>query len=195
MSESNHTFRPGALLGFSNRGCPGVVINLTTWGIPGRGLSHVALVGRHPETKDLVLWESLYTSPGPCLVQGKAVSGVQVQPIERRIERYNGHVWHYPLVVRLTAEQLFRLDTYCLESLGLDYDELGAIRSRGLSIIERLVFRPQDLTSVFCSEFAAGAHQVVGVTNDALNASRQNPNRLMRRERRMGVLCKPVQLK
>ena len=179
---------PGDILAFSKKGLIGAVINLATWGLPGWGASHVAIIGR--KDGQLVLWESLGMPNRPCLIQGKVVTGVQVQNIENRIQDYDGRVWHYPLCRPLDAEQLDRLDAFCVRYLGTDYDMLGAFRSRGLSLIEKLVFRPIDLTSVFCSEFCAAAHHYAGVTNGVGNASRLNPNKYIRRERAAGILAK-----
>ncbi len=189
------SYLPGDVLGFSRRGCVGYTINLATWGIPGWGLSHVALVGRHPRTGVRVLWESLLTIDRRCLVQGTYTTGVQVQPIKERIRRYPGRVWHYPLVEPLHAAQLEELDDFCLEYLGVDYDQIGAFRSRGLSLVERFIFRPQDLTSVFCEEFLLAVHHRLGLVNGNLNASRMNPNKGTRYEVKQGVLSAPLRIK
>lgn len=188
-------FLPGDILGFSASGCLGATINLGTWGVPGWGLSHVALVGRNPDSpSDNVLWEATGLVGTPCVLQGRYTSGVQVQHIAARVAGYVGRVWHYPLVKPLKPEQVDDLDTFCEQHLGRDYDAIGAFRSRGLSLVERCVFRPADLTSVFCSEFVAAAHAFAGVIV-GLNISRMNPNRLVRYERAAWILAKPSRLK
>ena len=182
-------YLPGDILAFSSQGLIGAVINLATWGIPGWGASHVAMIGREGGYgKRLVLWESLGMPNEPCLIRGKVVTGVQVQDITNRIKNYKGRVWHYPLTQPLDSEQVWDLDRFCMQYLGTDYDTLGAFRSRGLSLIEKVIFRPADLTSVFCSEFCAAAHHHLGIFTK--NASRMNPNRFIRCECAAGVLAK-----
>tara|TARA_Y100000310_G_scaffold148554_1_gene147809 strand:- start:659 stop:1222 length:564 start_codon:yes stop_codon:yes gene_type:complete len=179
--------RPGDVLAFSNRGPAGWVINLTTWGVPTWGYSHLALVGLHPITGRIVLWESIMTYDMPCLLQEKLVKGMQVQDIDERIERYNGRIWHYALRKPLSSAERTKLTEYGQRYLGTNYDYVGAFRSRGLSCIEKCIFRPEDLTAIYCSEWCIAAHRyverIVGV-----NASRMNPNRAMRVERKMNVV-------
>ncbi len=187
-------FRPGDVLGFSNRGCTGIVINLTTWGIPRWGLSHVALVGRHPDTGEPVLWESLALIDRPCLIQKKVTTGLQVQPIRERVERYNGRVWHYRLTNRLTEDEQDQLAEYCQRFLGTNYDHVAAFRARGLTCLERWVFRPEDLKAMYCGEWMITAHRYVNRIQ-GVNASRMNPNRGVRIELKMNVLQQPTRLR
>ena len=194
-SQAREDVQPGDAIGFSHCGCEGAVINLATGGIPCRDLSHVAIAANHPETKTLVLYESLWTQTAPCLIQRRPARGVQCQRLPRRVRMYPGRVWRYPLAKPLSSLESILLTESCVKAIGLDYDEMGAFRSRSLSLVEKFIFRPQDLTSVFCSEFVAYQYVQIGVLGVGMNASRQNPNRLKRIMRRAGLLQKPVRLK
>jgi hypothetical protein len=82
-----------------------------------------------------------------------------------------------------------------METIHTPYDEMGAFRSAGigLSWIESL-FREEDLTTIFCSEWCCAAHTEIGIFRTD-NVSRWNPNRFVRTERRQGILLKPRRLK
>lgn len=172
--------RPGDLLGFSHCSASGVIVNLGTFGVPFYGLSHVAIVAHHPDTGRPVLFESLESENGPCLIQNAVVTGVQCQPIRQRIARYRGHVWSMPLAEPLNDEESERLTAKATLYIGRQYDYVGAKRSRGLTLFEKALYRAPDLTSLFCSEYVAD----LLMTSDRLspcNVSRMNPNRLYRR--------------
>jgi len=104
-------------------------------------------------------------------------------------------VWHYPFYRPLYPFESKRLSEFLLEYLGKDYDAIGAFRAGGIgwSWLESKL-RRQDLTSLFCSEYCAAAHAHVGVFRTD-HVSRWSPNRLVRTERRRGILLKPWRLK
>lgn len=186
-------FKAGDILGFSGRGLCSAVINLTTYGLPFFGVSHVGIIGRHE--KRLLLFESMVNTSMPCVIQGKMVAGTQAHDIKKSIECYNGKVWHYPLYGYLNTKENDTLTTFLLEHIGSDYDTIGAIRAGGVAFswLESK-FRKQDLSSIFCSEYCAAAHQRVGILGTN-HASKWSPNRLVRVERRWGILRQPVRLK
>lgn len=186
-------FMPGDLLGFSGHAWSSAGINIATYGIPLWSLSHVAIVGEHE--KKTVLFESLTDSPQPCLVAGKLVVGTQVHEIQRTIDEYHGKVWHYPLFRKLYDFERGRLNNFLHEYLGHGYDQIGAFRAGGLgfSWVESWL-HPQCLSSLFCSEYCCAAHSTIGVFATD-NVARWSPNRLVRKERRMGILLKPRRLK
>lgn len=188
------SLRAGDVLGFSACDCLGVGINLATWGLPGVGLSHVAICADHPDTGDLVLFESTSLYPVPCAIRGVVVSGLQCHAIRPRVATYRGKVWAYQLRKPLDVRQSNRLTAYCLRHLGTAYDAIGAFRSRqaGFGWLERRL-RPEDLTSIFCSEFVAAAHRHVDVFQTA-NASAWNPNRYCRELQARGLVHEPERL-
>jgi len=186
--------RPGDMIGFSHCGCTGCWINLATWGIPGWGLSHVAIVGRHPVGGYPVLYESLSSIDKPCLIQQRIVSGLQCQSLERRVHRCCGRIWHYPLSVPLADTQQEVLHNLCMAWMGTKYDELGAFRSRELSIIEQMILRPPDVSSLFCSEWVAMVYRKLRIL-PITNVSDFNPNRLARYGLKCKAFCPPTRMK
>lgn len=180
----------GDLVGFSASGMLGAMINLGTWGVPGYGLSHIAIVGEytkpgvgHPEK---LLFESTTTVEAPCYVKGKRINGTQAHQPRYRVAYYPGRVWHYRLAHPLPKEKRDELSQFLLDGLGTPYDTLGAFRARGLTLVERFIFRPSDLNSVFCSEWCAAGWQKIGLIDNE-EAQRWSPNKLARYGRRESI--------
>jgi len=196
--------KPGDVIGFSGNYWHSHAINLLTYGLPWWGLSHIA-VAAEAESEDLVrfdgvspeepyrgscllLFESTSLCPYPCYLQLRHHEGTQAQIPTRRILDYNGKVWHYPLSRELRPLESRRLTCYLLNYIGTGYDTIGAFRAGGVgfSWLESL-FRPEDLSSIFCAEYVAAAHRHIGLFKTR-SASRWNPNLLARREQRVGIL-------
>lgn len=219
MERGMYDFRPGDILGFSGDTWVSATINLATYGIPYWGLSHLGIVAEYNgeswpsgllfhgtelyingslETepfRGLLLFESTFGCPMPCEIQGKVGSGAQAHNIKERIEQYGGKVWHYPLYRDLRPLESRRLTAFLLKHLGRNYDAIGALRAGGIgfSWLESRL-RQEDLSSLFCSEYCAGAHKHIHLL-DTDSASRWSPNLLTRVERRRGILLKPRRLK
>ncbi len=191
--ETNPAFKVGDVIGFSGRSWGSRLINIATYGLPGWGISHVGVIGEYHGK--LFLFESLIEGNRGCLIVGGEIPGVQAHDIPRSVIGYEGRVWHYPLYRQLYDHEARRLNLTILSNIGKPYDEMGAMRSggAGLSWVESL-FRGEELASLFCSEFVAYEFATTGLY-PIVNASRWNPNRLIRRLRRHRVLKKPVRLK
>lgn len=197
-STAERLYRSGDLVGFSADGPLSFGINLATCGWPmqprkWRGLSHVAIVARDPIADQLVLWESTSLYRRPCIHCEEVHGGVQSHWIGSRVLTYGGAVWHYRLRQPLDEEQDFQLAYYLQGEHGKTYDNLGAFRSREtpLSLLERcFARRPEDLTSIFCSELIAAAWRHVGRWNPP-DASRWSPNRLARTALAIGLVDEP----
>ena len=193
----SHKPRPepkaGDIIGFSGDSWLSFGINLATYGIPFWSLSHVGILGEHEG--ELLLFESTSLSDLPCVIQGKPVWGTQAHRLDECVEAYGGKVRHYPLWRPLYTFESQRLSSFLVKHIGKDYDAIGAFRAGGIgwSWIESKL-RRQDLSSLFCSEFCAAAHAHVGVFRTD-HAGRWSPNRLVRTERRRGILLKPWRLK
>ena len=187
------TFRPGDLIGFSGSAWTSAFIQLVTYGIPGWSLSHVAIIGEH-DSKNL-LFESDENPKLPCAIRGTIAKGVQAHSIQEKIASYPGKVWHYSLSRELYSFEQARLNGFLLSKIGDGYDKIGAIRAGGLgfSWVESC-FHEENLNSLFCSEYCAAAHREIGLFPTD-NVGRWSPNRLCRKERRMGLLLKPRRLK
>lgn len=204
--------KPGDIIGFSGDSWMSAMINLTTYGIPYWDLSHVGIVAEYDEMWDgrgreypcceyrprhheLFLFESTFGCLMPCKIQDRVGNGTQAHDIDERIKQYGGKVWHYPLSCALRPLESRRLTAFLLEHLGRDYDAIGAIRAGGVgfSWLESRL-RQEDLSSLFCSEYCAGAHKHIDIL-DVHSASRWSPNLLTRVERRRGILLKPRRMK
>ena len=196
-----HGILPGDLIGFAACTPLAVAIRACTCG----GINHVGIVTAWPP-RDLtdhprpsrqfppVLCESTANPCGPCVSQGIEVRGVQVHFLRQRILSHAGRVYHYPLAERLTERQQDILQEFCESHLGTEYDYHGAADARH-TLIAALVraVRGEDLDEVFCSEWAAACYRELGLLD--ANPSRFSPSRLVRYQRRAGVLGKPRRVK
>jgi len=195
LSTRLRRIRPGDVLGFSSCDATGSLIRACTGGLCGRGLSHVGVVTWWPNRSHYLLAESTTLADTPCVVLRERVSGVQVHWIRSRVLGYAGRVWHYPVARELAPDQVTALRRFTAKHLGVPYDYFGAARARHTPAawIARRVFG-EDLTAEFCSEFVAAAHRAIGLLQTD-NASAFSPARLVRTERRAGVLAKGVRIK
>lgn len=182
--------KSGDIIAFSGASFYSDLINVATYGIPRWGISHVGIMGEARDGR-LLLFESTEHGGLPCEITGAPFNGTQAHRFDAVREAYQGKVWHYPLYRLLYDHERQRLAQFLMETIHTPYDEMGAFRSAGvgLSWIESL-FREQDLTTIFCSEWACAAHTAIGIFHTD-NVSRWNPNRFVRRERRRGILLKP----
>ena len=200
--------KAGDVLGFSGDSWWSAGINIATYGLPWWGLSHVGIVAEaykgcawaYPELHavkpgTLMVFESTMSCDLDCAFQRRVIRGVQAHKIADRVAEYRGKVWHYPMCRRLRPLESERLTHFLLSHMGTNYDAIGAFRAGGIgfSWLESL-FRPEDLTSLFCSEYVRAAQNFLRLTSGN-NASRWNPNLLVRRERRDGLLLGPERIK
>jgi len=188
------TIQPGDIVGFSGECFISDLINVATYGVPRWGISHVGIMGEASDGR-LLLFESTTLDGLPCEITGAPFSGTQAHSFDAVVKAYQGKVWHYPLCRTLYENERQRLTQFLMETIHTPYDEMGAFRSAGigLSWIESL-FREEDLTTIFCSEWCCAAHTAIGLFRTD-NVSRWNPNRFVRTERRQGILLKPRRLK
>jgi hypothetical protein len=188
------TLQPGDIIGFSGDSWISDFINLATYGIPRWGISHMGIMGEAADGR-LLLFESTTLDGLPCEITREHFNGTQAHTLDAVVRAYQGKVWHYRLYRSLYENERQRLTRFLMGTVHTPYDDMGAFRSGGigLSWIESL-FREQDLTRIFCSEWVAAALACVGlwITD---NVSRWNPNRLTRRLRSAGVICRPRRLK
>lgn len=185
--------KPGDIIGFSGTRLPSALINLATWGIPYWSISHVGIIGEY--RGDRLLFEADAFPKLPCVVQGKPFRGTIAVHLDDRLMHYNGKAWLYPIYRPLYTFEQERLNRFLLDHLGSPYDNIGAIRSAGIgtSWFERFVYGVEDLSYIFCSEYAAGAHREIGLLRTD-NINRWNPNRFIRAERRSRILLRPWRL-
>ena len=191
---SASTIKPGDIIGFSGESFYSDLINIATYGIPRWGISHVGIMGEASDGR-LLLFESTEHDSMPCEIVGVPFFGTQAHHLDAVREVYHGKLWHYPLCRPLYENERQRLTQFLMETIHTPYDEMGAFRSggEGLSWIESM-FREQDLSRIFCSEWCCAAHTAIGIFRTD-NVSRWNPNRFVRTERRQGILLKPRRMK
>ena len=183
----------GDIIAFSGFGRKSVIVNLVTFGWPFWYASHVGIIGEY--NGEQLLFESTTLSNLPCVIQEKPFKGVQAVRLTDRINSYNGRVYHYPIYRPLFGFETERLNEFLLDKVGTPYDLHGGVRSatHGLSWLESR-FKGEDLNYIFCSELVAAAHARIGLLQTS-SASRWNPNRLVRYERRTGILKRARRLK
>lgn len=183
------------IIGFVGDSWLSAGINVATYGLPFWHISHVGIMA-HAAGRRLLLFESTsLEGQEPCEITGQPIVGTQAHTLERILKLYGGAAWHYPHYRPLYLWEDQRLTEFLTDTIGTPYDMMGAMRAGGigLSWIESL-FRPPDLTSIFCSEWVAAAYSYVGL-HPTDNVSRWNPNRLLRHLRRDGIIGKPRRLR
>ncbi len=178
----DYRFKPGDILAFSGASFQSDIINIGTYGVPRWSISHVGIVAGEYYDSDKFFIEALRL-------------GVTISDTKRVIREYNGRVWVYPLYRELYKHEKKKLSESLLASVGIEYDKLGAGRSAGFLFASiQALFRGQDLSTFFCSELIANKLSEIGI-HPVTNASKWNPNRLVRDLRRDRVVCKPIRLK
>jgi hypothetical protein len=193
--------KDGDIVGFSGSHWLSDFINLSTYGLPRYGLSHVGIVARKSKRSKWLVFEANEDVPWPCAVTKKKHDGVQAHSLDLLLERYPGKMWLYSrkndwprfiAAIDLCGSCLY--DALCNE-LGTPYDWVGAKRAGGfIHSAIRAMFHKQDTTSLFCSELVAHVLNEFGIF-DTDNVSKWSPNSLMRRLVRYGIYEKAVRLK
>jgi len=184
--------KAGDLVGFSSYSFVDVIINIATRGIPFYHISHVGIVANDTVP---VIFESSRGIKEPCIIQNKRVTGVQAHLLTQRVKSYKGKVWLFPLARELNTAQKVLLQDYLESQIGVQYDTLGAFRSRDLSLLEKIIFRKADLHSLFCSEYCAEAYKRIGIFGENLDAGSLNPNKLTRICRKLGFNLSGIPLR
>jgi hypothetical protein len=186
--------KAGDVIGFSGVAFESDIINLFTYGIPRRDLSHIAIIAPGPTGK-LLLWEANENAVSPCEITGKLTKGVQAHDPATRIDGYDGRAFYYELSRSLYPHETLRLKQRLLSDLEKAYDKDGAIRAGGIifSAIESVLFKP-DYSSFFCSELVVNKLSEIGVFSTS-HASKYSPNYLVRELRRHGIVNRKVRLK
>lgn len=179
------TIKPGDVFGFSGRNWLSTGINVSTFGIPLWGISHVGIAGY--DAASGWLGQHLYESVGE--------GGVRCVSLKKAMWDYDGRVWLYRLSRQLYLHEMTRLMGSLRAAVGREYDVRGAMRAGGaIFALIQAAIRGEDLTSLFCSELVAEQLSHIGYFPTA-NSSRWSPNHLVRKLRRMGLVNRPVRLK
>lgn len=178
----------GDIVAFSGFNLECYFINAVTYGVPGWGAAHIGIIC------DGLIFESNIPYE-PCAIQGVPVDGVQAHDYDKMVAGYKGRVWHYRLARHLNYSQKHRLRRFLYEKLGSPYDGPGARKAAAkLWSAFWATYLPESLTAFFCSELVAAAHREAGLFGTQ-HVGRWSPNALLRAERRLGLLLKPVRCK
>lgn len=188
MRGSLDDVRPGDLIGFLGNSWSSKLICLGTGGFPwwpGRGVSHVGIMGQYKG--QLYLFESTELTDLPCAIKRKRIKGSQAHKLQDRLKVYEGKAWHYPLSAPLYTAERQRLNRFLRDTLGRPYDRLGAFRSGdGLSIVERWT-REDQLAWLYCSEWVEAAWRYLGRLQQ-WDIGDLSPNELIRAGYRHGII-------
>ena len=154
--------KSGDIIGFSGDSPISDFVNLMTLGVPRWSISHVGVLADWQG--QLLLFESTTLDGLPCEITKVNWNGTQRTNSDDVLRVYKGRVWEYPLVRPLYPFESERLSSFLLGTLHLPYDQVVAMRSAGvgLSRMESLL-RPEDLRTIFCSEWVAKALAEVGL--------------------------------
>lgn len=190
---SLHNLKPGDVVGFSGHNIHSYIINLATYGWPRWHISHVGIVGDYEG--QLLIFESTTSAPDKCAIQHAYVTGSQAQRIKERVAHYNGSVWHYPLVKSLSLAESYRLTNFLIKNIGKPYDGPGSMMAGARLWADiQAFFHEESLAALFCSEWVAAAHRHIK-RFDTDHVGKWSPNRLIRTERKLGILASPGRLK
>ena len=190
----SYKLKPGDVIGFSGFNWLSAGINIATYGIPFWSVSHVGIVARSIHGNLMLFESTTLNGDHPCLVTRKNICGTQAHSAEFIVGQYRGGAWHYPLYRDLYRHEDRRLTQFLYDTIGTKYDTAGALRAGGMAVaaLESL-FRAEDLSTIYCSEWVAAALKTVGVL-PTHSASGWSPNYLCRYLRRKGTLGRPERL-
>lgn len=151
--------KTGDILLFSGKSTPSESIKwvtLSRW-------SHVALVLQLPQFDFPCLWEATTDVDIPCLETGLARGGVQLVPLEARLQAYDGDIAYRSLLeVELDADSMERVSILRRELLGRAY-ESSKIELMGAAYDGPFGEQAENLSELFCSELVAAAYQALGL--------------------------------
>jgi hypothetical protein len=184
--------RAGDVIAFSGDGGISFVVNILSYGVPWVSISHLGIMGEHEG--ELLIFESTTLSNIPCAIQGESIEGVQAVRLKDRVEKYDGKVFHYPLVDQLFGGGKRKLSQFLHDQIGKPYDLIGALRAGGkIWAWLEAQLREEDLNFLFCSELVAASLRHIGRL-ETDSASRWNPNQLVRHGLKENILHKPRRL-
>ena len=163
--EIKREIEPGDVIAFGGKGGFAGVIKWATVGT----VNHVAIV---LEAESPQRGETAHETHGVAIIEATSAldefSGVNVRPLEERIEGHEGQVWWLPLneLVRqkLNVE---KLDDFLRQQIGKEYDSVQALKSapdevEDVPLLRRLTRNPEDYARFFCSELVAAGLKAGG---------------------------------
>ena len=141
--------------------------------------THVGLVIVDTFFDQVLSWEStLTTNREGTRVKGR--SGVQASLLRERLRHYDGQVFVRQLMKPLSPDQLENLGRFRREVTNRPYE--GQYEELFGAVLDKYVdFKPEDLSSLFCSEMVAEAHQRCGLLASEIKSNNVAPAEFTKR--------------
>jgi hypothetical protein len=169
--------KTGDLIAFSGRICISRVNQLVTQS----PYSHVAMVLEVEMGggfgKSVLIIESAAPQTDRDPTGRKAIKGVQVNWLSRRLDMYKGKAWWLPLKEPIAPDNLFKMQMWLRQTYNerRPFATVQAAKA-GLMLLNKVgLGNKLDLSALFCSELITAALQVAGVVDPYINPSKQTP--------------------
>jgi hypothetical protein len=179
--EARSRMRPGDVIAFGGKGNSSDIIKFVTLS----DVSHVAVILQTKALHDKTgrFFNEIIEST---TINGAA--GVRTTRLSDSLSIYDGEIWWLPLDERIRKERFDETAFYnfLFQQKGKEYDLPQAVKA-GIDLLDRLPFsgkdgatlNREDFSKFFCSELAAAAFELAGVTGP-VNASEVTPIDLCR---------------
>ena len=166
LNDIKPEFKTGDLVLFEGKGLFSTLIKIKTLS----KISHVGII--LIENGEPVICESTTLSDLPDMDSGEFIKGVQKHPLKERIEKYDGKIWHAPILVDLPNEKAMLNWLDVVHSKKVKYDWKQAFLS-GFAL--KHIVSKENFSLLFCSELCFKALKKAGVIAKRFNASQKNP--------------------
>lgn len=127
--------------------------------------------------ESILLAESTLLTDLPNFDQQRAIRGVQMQWLSKRLEMYNGSVSWLSLKKPLEPKNQTNMEAWLRQTYNkkTPYDHTQ-ILGASLDIFDQFnLENKEDLSTIFCSELVTKALQIAGVIDPTLNPSEMTP--------------------
>lgn len=186
----------GGILGFSARDVISDTINVCTFALPGYGVHHLGIIGRHAHDSRLLLYESTSSERPPCIYTGEKNVGVGARTLADTIDFCDARgvkLWYYGLRAPLYSDESDRLAAFLYDKIGISYDMDGTLHAGGGLLYQALsiALRGEDLFAFFCSEICMAALVNIGRVQTN-NVSKWSPNSSVRFLVKAGICDRPI---
>ncbi|MEQ9356265.1 MAG: hypothetical protein RLP97_13155 [Coleofasciculus chthonoplastes F2-STO-03] len=169
--------KTGDVIAFSGRLC---ISHLNQW-VTQSPYSHVAMVLEVEMGggfgKSVLIIESAAPQTERDPIGRKAIKGVQINWLSRRLDMYKGKAWWLPLQEPIAPDQLLKMQMWLRQTYNerRPFDTLQAAKA-GVILLNRLgLGNKLDLSALFCSELVTAALQIADVVDPYINPSKQTP--------------------
>jgi hypothetical protein len=179
----------------------GRLSDLITWRTGGFA-SHLGMVIRFPGLVPLdgeycndsvFVIESTMLSTLRDAFDGKIRRGVQIHWLSKRLLALDGMAWWMPLRRPFNEEERIAWRKWVRRQHinEVDYDTVQALGA-GLDFFDKLFETKEDLSKLFCSEYATASYQVCKRLPDYINPSEQTPWNMVSGHYQVGTSLKDI---